>query len=161
MDANESFELAAGYFYRATGMLMPGKDICAASGWTEEQEEERKKLFKVWCVAIEYMQKSESDERNTLRKRCGELEETLSEVRNQVVLQMKRVEKAKFDLAAAKEELARRDAVIEAARARQKLARQFHSRTGDTTLVAVHRADCALDKAPAALRDDAKGQGDK
>jgi len=60
----------------------------------------------------------------------------------------------------AKEELAKMDAVIVAVRARQKLARQFHSRTGDTTLVAVHRADCTLDKALAALREDAKGKGD-
>lgn len=58
MDANESFEKAAECFYKATGMLMPGKDICAAMGWTEEREEERQKMFKVWCAAIKYMRSS-------------------------------------------------------------------------------------------------------
>ena len=53
--ANDSFERAAKCFEKATGMIMPGKDIGAYSGWTEEQEEERRKLFKVWCAAIEYM----------------------------------------------------------------------------------------------------------
>ena len=68
MDANESFEMAAEAFYKATGMLMPGKDIAAACGWTEECEEERCKAFKVWCAAVAYMQKSESTERNELRQ---------------------------------------------------------------------------------------------
>ena len=60
MNANESFEMAAEAFYKATGMLMPGKDISAGAGWTDEREEERKKLFKVWCAAIEYMHKARS-----------------------------------------------------------------------------------------------------
>lgn len=54
MNENESFEEAAEYFHKATHMLMPGKDIAAASGWTEEQEDERQKYYKVWCAAIEY-----------------------------------------------------------------------------------------------------------
>ena len=53
--ANESFERAAAAFHKVTGMLMPGKDISAGAGWTEQCEEERRLLFKVWCAAIDYM----------------------------------------------------------------------------------------------------------
>ena len=55
MDANDSFEEAADCFYKATGHLMPGKSIAAAAYAGEEAEEERQKLFKVWCAAISYM----------------------------------------------------------------------------------------------------------
>ncbi len=57
MDADESFEIAAKAFYKATGMLMPGKDIGSGMGWSEEEEEERQKLFRVWCAAVAYMQR--------------------------------------------------------------------------------------------------------
>ena len=61
MNINDSFEIAAEAFYKATGMLMPGKNIAAGAGWTEDQEKERKKLFGIWCAAIDYMKAARTE----------------------------------------------------------------------------------------------------
>lgn len=73
MDANESFEQAAEAFYKATGHLMPGKSIAAAAYAGEEAEEERCRLFKVWCAAIEYM-KRPGGALSAAEQRAAELE---------------------------------------------------------------------------------------
>ncbi len=66
MITSDSFEIAAAAFYKATGMLMPGKSIGSGVGWTEDQEIERKKLFEVWCAAVAYMQTTEKRENERL-----------------------------------------------------------------------------------------------
>lgn len=54
-DPITSFEEAAEAFHKATGYLMPGKDVRAAM--SDEEESERRELFKVWCAAIDYMRR--------------------------------------------------------------------------------------------------------
>ena len=54
-DANESFDREAEAFHKATGMLMPGKNIRAGADWTDDDEVERRKLFKVWCAGVDYV----------------------------------------------------------------------------------------------------------
>lgn len=59
-NTNQEFERAAKAFRKATGHLMPGKDVPAASWAGQESEDERQKLFKVWCAAIEYMKSEDA-----------------------------------------------------------------------------------------------------
>ena len=65
-DSLEAWEDEAEAFYKTTGMLRPGKDVAAASGWTEEREEERQKAYKIWCAGWSY--------RDGLSRRPGKAE---------------------------------------------------------------------------------------
>lgn len=123
MDANESFEQAAEAFYRATGHLMPGKDIAAAAYAGEEQEAERRAHYKTWCAALEYM-----------RRPGGVLDEIRSQKdgayaeRNRLVAAL---EKAQLELATAKDAAAQNlTAYISAEsgqRLYEKLCEEFRS----------------------------------
>lgn len=62
MDANESFEIAAAAFCKATGYLMPGKDGCPRDE-NGDLTPEVARDFKVWCAAIDYMKKAAPQEK--------------------------------------------------------------------------------------------------
>lgn len=54
-NAIEAFEEAAEAFDKATGFMMPGKDVPAAAYVGEEHEAQRRAHHKTWRAAIEFM----------------------------------------------------------------------------------------------------------
>lgn len=77
-DKLEEFEARAEAFYKASGMLAPGKDEAAAAvGQTEyERHEVRRLLFKLWAKM--------EDENQALRLRVETLEKAIASARKKI-----------------------------------------------------------------------------